>query len=178
VLQVDRAANIVSRMRIFGRAPQGPPSTFDARDACRSAVGLVDGRLRSMSISIREKLSTEVLPVAGHQNLIEQVLVNLLLNARDALKESLRPDKLIEVSAMHGAKGRILIAVSDNGPGIREAIRDRIFEPFYTAKPLGEGTGLGLALSFGIVRDAGGMLSLLPVTTGACFQIDLPADAG
>lgn len=176
VSQVDRAADIVSRMRIFGRVPQGTPSTFDARDACRSAVRLVDGRLRSMSISIREKLADEPLPVEGYQNLIEQVLVNLLLNARDALKGSPHPEKLVEVSAKRGAKGRILITVADNGPGVPEAIRDRIFEPFYTAKPLGEGTGLGLALSFGIVRDAGGTLSLLPGTTGACFQIDLPAD--
>lgn len=178
VAQVDRAADIVSRMRIFGRAPQGPVATFDVRDACRSAISLVDARLRSISISIRQNLGDEPLPVDGYQSLIEQVLINLLLNARDALKDAARSEGLIEVSATRSAEGRVLVTVSDNGPGVPPAIRDRIFEPFYTAKPLGEGTGLGLALSFGIIRDAGGSLSLLPGTTGARFQIDLPASAG
>jgi C4-dicarboxylate-specific signal transduction histidine kinase len=174
VAQVDRAADILSRMRIFGRAPMEPPSTFDARAACRSAIALVGSRIRTMGISIVEDLGPDPLPLLAFQNLLEQVVINLLLNARDALRDSTQPDKRIEVSARrHG--DRILVRVADNGPGVPPNIRDRIFEPFYTAKPLGQGTGLGLALSFGIIRDAGGTLSLLASTGGAVFQIELPA---
>jgi signal transduction histidine kinase len=177
MLQVDRAAEIISRMRIFGRASGGPASTFDAREACHSAIALVGGRIRSMGMALREDLGQEELLLRGHQSLLEQVLVNLLLNARDALNDSQRTDKAIDVTAERGANGRIVIRVSDNGPGVPADIRDRIFEPFFTAKPASQGTGLGLALSFGIVRDAGGTLSLLPDMPGAVFQIDLPATA-
>jgi two-component system sensor histidine kinase HupT/HoxJ len=67
--------------------------------------------------------------------------------------------------------------VADNGPGVPPEARDRLFEPFFTSKPTGQGTGLGLALSFGIVREAGGTLSLLSGDGGAIFQIDLPEAA-
>jgi len=175
--QVDRAADILARMRIFGRAPAGGARIFDAREACRSALLLVGERIRGMGITIAETLGPEPLFVSGHQNQLEQVVVNLLLNARDALKDQRGPNRRIEVSAMVGPNGDILIRVADNGPGVPAEIRERIFEPFFTAKPFGSGTGLGLALSFGIVRDAGGVLSLLPGTTGATFQIALPAAA-
>ncbi len=173
--QVDRAADIVSRMRIFGRAPQGPPSTFDARAACRSAVDLVRSRLATAGVKVREELGEERLMLMGHQNLLEQVLVSLLLNARDALDSVSRPDKTVEVVARRVPEGRICLTVADNGPGVPADIRDRIFEPFFTAKPPGKGTGLGLATSFGIVRDCGGELVLLPALQGAAFRVDLPA---
>ena len=174
VAQVDRAADIVSRMRIFGRAPQGPARIYDAREACRTACVLVGARLTALGITFRQQLGEEPLLTTGYQNLIEQVLVNLLLNARDALKDR-RSCKEIVVRAGRGENGRVVLQVSDTGPGVAADIRDRIFEPFFTAKPLGEGTGLGLALSFGIVKDAGGELSLLPGGEGATFQIELPA---
>jgi C4-dicarboxylate-specific signal transduction histidine kinase len=176
VAQVDRAASIIARMRVFGRTPDGPPRPYDARDACRGAMALVGQRLRNGGITVHEVLD-EPLMVHGQQNLLEQVLVNLLLNARDALRDSERNDKVIELLAKRGGAGRILLTVTDNGPGIPPEIRERIFEPFFTSKPTGRGTGLGLSLSFGIVREAGGTLSLLPGTSGTAFQIDLPADS-
>ena len=111
----------------------------------------------------------------GYQTTLEQVIVSLLVNARDALRDCGQRDKRVEVSATRAAGGRIVVAVADNGPGVPVAIRDRIFEPFFTTKPVGEGTGLGLATSYGIVRDAGGSLSLGESEAGATFRIDLPA---
>jgi C4-dicarboxylate-specific signal transduction histidine kinase len=175
VAQVDRAADIISRMRIFGRASDAPAATFDVREACSSALALVGPRIRSMGIALREDLGPDALTMLGQRGLLEQVIVNLLMNARDALKDSTRADKQIEVIARPGPDGRLTVDVADNGPGVPLAIRDRIFEPFFTAKPTGQGTGLGLALSFGIVRDAGGVLSLVPSESGAVFRIDLPA---
>jgi signal transduction histidine kinase len=174
--QVDRAADILSRMRIFGRAPSGPAKIFDARQAVRSALDLVGPRIRGSGITIREQLGQDELPLSGQQNLLEQVMVNLLMNARDALASKHQLDRVIEVSAALGPNGHVLLRVADNGPGVPAEIRERVFEPFFTAKPLGQGTGLGLALSFGIVREAGGTLSLLPESgRGATFQVDLPS---
>jgi C4-dicarboxylate-specific signal transduction histidine kinase len=173
VAQVDRAASIIARMRVFGRTPEGPPAVIDVRDACREALTLVGQRIRNHGIAIREEYGAESLRVRSHQNLLEQVLVNLLLNARDALQGSRRDDKEIVISGRAEA-GRVLLAVADNGPGVPPEARERLFEPFFTSKPTGQGIGLGLALSFGIVREAGGTLSLLSGDGGAIFQIDLP----
>ena len=172
--QVDRAASVITRMRVFGRTPEGEPALFDVREACRGALILVGQRLRNAGIIVREELGGQPLRVRSHQNLLEQALVNLLINARDALQQSMRPDKTIVLSTSRGSNGHVLITVADNGPGVPVEIRERIFEPFFTSKPTGQGTGLGLSLSFGIVREAGGTLSLLPGEEGAAFQIDLP----
>jgi C4-dicarboxylate-specific signal transduction histidine kinase len=175
--QVDRAASVIARMRVFGRTPDGEPAVFDVREACRGALTLVGQRLRNAGITVREALGEQPLRVRSHQNLLEQALVNLLVNARDALQQSMRADKTIVLSTSRGSNGHVLITVADNGPGVPADIRERIFEPFFTSKPTGQGTGLGLSLSFGIVREAGGTLSLLPGEEGAAFQIDLPEAA-
>lgn len=177
MVQVDRAAAILTRMRVFGRTPEGEPGLFDVRDACRGALILVGQRLRNGGITVREQLGGQPLMVRSHQSLLEQALVNLLVNARDALLQSMRPDKTIVLSTGRGSDGHVLITVADNGPGVPTAIQERIFEPFFTSKPTGQGTGLGLSLSFGIVREAGGTLSMLPSEDGSVFQIDLPEAA-
>jgi signal transduction histidine kinase len=175
IAQVDRAAAIISRMRIFSRSTREGPQSFDLRDACRAAGARVAQSYRAAEIVLEEKLGEEPLAVAGHAPLIEQVLVSILANARDAVAESPDKRKVVAVSAGRSAGGRVWVRVADNGPGVPAAIRDRIFEPFFTTKPEGQGAGLGLAVSYGIVRDAGGTLTLKPGQPGATFEIDLPA---
>ena len=161
-------------MRIFSRSTREGPQSFDLRDACRGAVTRVAQSYRAAGIVLEEKLGEEPLAVAGHPPLIEQVLVSILANARDAVAESPDKRKVVEVSAGRSAGGRVWVRVADNGPGVPAALRDRIFEPFFTTKPEGQGAGLGLAVSYGVVRDAGGTLTLKPGGPGATFEIDLP----
>ncbi|MDP2329671.1 MAG: cache domain-containing protein [Reyranella sp.] len=183
VAQVDRAAEILSRMRLFSRETRQGPQAFDVRDACRSALALAEPRLRRSGIAAREDLGGEALMVVGHPTRFEQGVVSLLMNAVDALAESSQDGKLVELTAGRGPDGCVRVRIRDNGPGVPAAIRDRIFEPFFTTKPVGQGTGLGLATTFGLVRDCGGALTLLddapggPEGPGATFQIDLPAAA-
>lgn len=174
VAQVDRAAAIISRMRIFSRSTREGPQSFDLRDACRAAIARVAQSYRAAGIVLEESLGEEPLALSGHPPLIEQVLVSILANARDALAETLEKRRTVVVSAGRGAAGRVWVRVADNGPGVPEANRERIFEPFFTTKPEGQGAGLGLAVSYGIVRDAGGTLTLKPGGPGATFEIDLP----
>ncbi len=176
VAQVDRAAATISRMRIFSRSTREGPQSFDLRDACRGAIALVAQPYQAAGIVFNERLGGEPLMMVGHQPLIEQVLVAVLGNARDALSETPRKDKAVDVLAERGADGRLRVQISDNGPGVPEAIRERIFEPFFTTKPEGQGTGLGLAVAYGILRDAGGSLTLEAGGSGAAFQIDLPGN--
>lgn len=174
VAQVDRAAAIISRMRIFSRSTREGPQSFDLRDASRAAVARVAQSYRTAGITLDEQLGEEPLAVLAHQPLVEQVLVSILANARDALADTLAKNKTVVVAAGRGAGGRVWVRVADNGPGVPEASRERIFEPFFTTKPEGQGAGLGLAVSYGIVRDAGGTLTLKPGRPGATFEIDLP----
>lgn len=174
--QVDRAASIIARMRVFGRRSEGRPGVIDAREVCRDALSLLGQRLRNEHIDVTEKLHDGPLWVRAHTQLAEQVLVNLLLNAIDAVREQPMGERRIAVEGT-AVGGRVLITVTDNGPGVPAGMRERIFEPFFTSKAPGQGTGLGLSLSYGLVREAGGTLSLLPSEQGASFRIDLPEAA-
>jgi signal transduction histidine kinase len=114
---------------------------------------------------------------------IQQVLLNILSNARDALNElgTDRPSgKRIRITAgVHGRPDRrtVRISVEDNGPGIPEEVCERVFDPFYTTKRPDRGTGLGLSVSYGIVRDHDGALSVHSNPgEGARFDIELPVD--
>ena len=147
VAQVDRAASIISRMRIFSRSTREGPQSFDLRDACHAAGARVAQSYRAAGIVLQEELGEEPLALSGHPPLIEQVLVSILANARDALAETLEKSRTVVVSAGRGAGGRVWVRVADNGPGVPEANRERIFEPFFTTKPEGQGAGLGLAVS-------------------------------
>lgn len=177
IAQVDRAASIIARMRIFSRSTREGRRAFDVRDACQNATALVRQQFQRNGIEIRTSFADEPLMVMGYQPTLEQVVVSLLVNARDSLLAAGQYRKLVQVTAERSSQGGVVILVSDNGPGVPSAIRERIFEPFFTTKPVGEGTGLGLATSYGVVRDAGGMLSLVPEGPGATFRIELPAAA-
>lgn len=174
VEQVDRAATIIDHMRIFGRVPQGQPPLIDAAETCRSALQLIGHQLRDSQVNIVLRLGDSPQFVKCHPVLLEQVLVNLLLNARDATAGVSIATREICIE-VRSADDEVIIIVSDNGPGIPDALRDRVFEPFFTTKSAEKGTGLGLSVSYGIVRDSGGRLELLDSAQGCAFRIVLPA---
>ncbi|MBT9292324.1 sensor histidine kinase [Prosthecodimorpha staleyi] len=109
--------------------------------------------------------------VDGHEGQLHQVLVNLIENALDAVADERDPVVGVTVEA---ADGTVEVRVQDNGPGVAPAVADKIFEPFFTTKAVGEGTGLGLWISYSIAREHGGEIALKPVAHGACFVLRLP----
>lgn len=119
----------------------------------------------------------EVPEVEANPNEIQQVVTHLLLNACDAQRDLPVGERKVEIATSH-RDGRVWLLVRDNGPGVPEEVRDRIFEPFFTSKEVGKGTGLGLYLSLQIAERHGGRLELLPVsearTRGASFVFSLP----
>jgi two-component system C4-dicarboxylate transport sensor histidine kinase DctB len=115
------------------------------------------------------------LTALADQTRLEQVLVNLISNAIDAVSHS--GERRVTLQATH-VRGRCMIFIKDSGPGIADDVLLRLFEPFVTTKPPGMGLGLGLLISAHIVRELGGTLNASnEVTGGACFLIDLPAAA-
>jgi len=109
----------------------------------------------------------------GSGSQLEQVMLNLLTNARDAIKERQPSVRRIDVRlSSHGDKHQI--AVEDTGGGLSPEVKDRIFEPFFTTKKLSEGTGLGGSISYGIITDMGGVIAVDNTDQGALFTIQLP----
>ncbi|MBI6953340.1 PAS domain-containing protein [Pseudomonas sp. CCOS 191] len=171
--QVARAARLVEHMRVYGRRSTVECERFAAWGAVQGARGLLEEGLRGKGVALHLE-SPEAMPqVLGHQDQLEQVLINLMVNARDALLEQQVAQPWIRVrQALHGE--RLWLLVEDNAGGIDARLHERIFEPFFTTKPAGVGTGLGLSVSHGIVSQMGGELTVSNSPEGACFCIDLP----
>ncbi|HEY0469647.1 MAG TPA: ATP-binding protein, partial [Polyangiaceae bacterium] len=170
-----RAAEMVRQLMLFARPQDNATrSSFDLVDAARRIVDMCRSTFdRRVEL---EFVPAEVPTVFGNSGQIEQVLLNVCLNARDALLESERGQSRIRVEFSVPAPGRVSVSVTDNGAGMTEAIRARIFEPFFTTKEMGRGTGLGLSSAYAIVTDHGGTIQCTTrLGEGSRFDIELPA---
>ena len=170
--QTSRAAAIIDHMRMFGREATEDPEPIDPRSVVMNALDLMGEQLRLEGISVVTQLAEDCPSVLGHAIQMEQVVLNLLTNARDAMSERDGESKItLRVFSDH--KGVHIIS-EDTGGGIAEEALPRIFEPFYTTKEMGKGTGLGLSVGYGIVRDMDGTIRAENIGDGARFSITLP----
>ncbi len=177
--QVWKATQIISHLRTFGRAAPLSREPISLRQVIERALSLVQEQLRLREIEVTLDLGPQEPVVVGNPIQLEQVFINLLTNARDAVVDS--PRKAIRISASVGSAA-VEIAFVDTGHGIAPGLEGRIFDPFFTTKEVGKGTGLGLSITYGIVKEHGGTISVLsPPGEGATFLIHLPlasADTG
>ncbi|MDN7140162.1 PAS domain-containing protein [Pseudomonas sp. JQ170] len=174
--QVQRASRVVEHMRVFGRRSEVDQHLFAPWQAVEGALSLLGDGLRGKGVDLRIDTPEEGLQVSGHQDQLEQVLINLLVNARDALLARREHSALAPWIALRLEQDpdQVRLLVEDNGGGIDPRLLERIFEPFFTTKPVGVGTGLGLSVSYGIVDAMGGSLSVENGDEGARFCIELP----
>nr|BFD39435.1 PAS domain-containing protein [Pseudomonas sp. FFPRI_1] len=175
--QVQRAARVVDHMRVFGRRSEVEQQPFDPAQAIEGTLSLLAEGMRGKGLDLRiSELGFDV-RVLGFVDQLEQVLINLLVNARDALlgQREKQPGFKPWIS-VHGQRDEqwLRLWVEDNAGGIDPRLLERIFEPFFTTKPVGVGTGLGLSVSYGIVENMGGRLSVSNGQEGARFCIELP----
>jgi len=151
----ERMAKITGQLKAFARKSALQLGPVSVRRALANVQALLEQRLRTERIAILEEWSADGVQVRAEANRLEQVLVNLIVNALDAMHGC--PVRRLEVSVgEHG--GRVTIAVRDSGPGIPPDLLPRVFEPFVTTKEPGAGLGLGLAISASIIREFGGSL--------------------
>jgi C4-dicarboxylate-specific signal transduction histidine kinase len=177
VEQLRRATEIISHLRTFGRAAPVQVERVDVREIVTRALSFVQEQLRLRDIALDLDLEEKETPVDGNPIQLEQVVINLLTNARDALDER-EHDRRIRVGTRAGAD-TVTIVVADNGPGIAPGLDERIFDPFFTTKDVGHGTGLGLSISYGIVAEHRGAITVdAAAGGGAEFTIELPRATG
>jgi signal transduction histidine kinase len=173
--QAQRAAKLLRGLLRFVRAGEKRSATVNLNDVVRSAIDLVSYRFTIDEISMEGRLDPELPTVVGDANRLEQVIVNLLSNALDALRSVKPPRRLIVDSFTDDTGSRVCVTVTDNGPGVAPAIVPRLFRPFASTKGV-RGTGLGLYISRQLVREAEGELDLVQQSgPGARFLVWLPS---
>jgi histidine kinase len=177
---VDRATKIINHMRQFARKSDMEMEQLQLNDVLKRAFEIFSQQLKLRGIGVVWDFATDLPKIHADQSRLEQVFINLLLNARDAIEERWGPketaaaDKKIFLRTKR-ENNTIICEVCDTGKGVPRALADKIFEPFFTTKDVGKGTGLGLSISYGIVKDCGGTIQVAPNTAeGACFILKFP----
>ncbi|HYB44146.1 MAG TPA: GAF domain-containing protein [Candidatus Methylomirabilis sp.] len=182
VAQGDRMARIVQSLLLFSRQRKPERGAVNVRDALEQTIGLRATQLMLSSIRVETAFDDAVPAAEGDVHQLQQVFLNLLLNAEQAILGSgvgaARVGDRIGISTATRQEGEqtwIVVRIADNGPGIPADILPRIFEPFFTTKKVGEGTGLGLSVSYGIVLQHGGRLTAESQPGHTVFTLELPA---
>ncbi|MEL6854027.1 MAG: ATP-binding protein [Cyanobacteria bacterium J06607_13] len=182
---VTRIRLIVESLRNFSRLDESECKQVDIHQGINSALNFLQHRLRSTvdgtGVNVITKFDSHLPPVECYSASLNQVFMNILTNAVDALEEktreqrSQRPNEL-KIETLLGADGRVVVRIKDNGNGMKAGIRDKIFDPFFTSKPVGKGTGLGLSIAHQIVvREHHGEIKYQSAEgIGSTFEIWLP----
>ncbi len=174
--ETERIHRILRDLLDFARpaaqqVPGEPEAAGDVREAVNDVLALVKPQKALRDVALRADVAPDVPRVTLSHQRIVQVVLNLVLNAADAA-----PRGHVTVRAARAAEGRVRLEVEDDGPGIAEEVAHKLFEPFVTTKPVGEGTGLGLAVCRGLVEAVGGTIGVEPGALGARFVIELPGE--
>ncbi|MCQ4241168.1 sensor histidine kinase [Stutzerimonas stutzeri] len=169
---IERMAALTSHLKTFARKnPAGLPQRVRLDDVVEQALQLLAPRIRSEHVDILRQVPVDAW-VSADAIRLEQVLINLFNNALDAMQDS--AIRQLHIDCRRDA-GVWRLSVADSGGGISAEHLDQVFEPFFTTKPVGQGLGLGLAVSYGILRDLGGSLAVRNNAQGAVFELQLPA---
>ncbi len=181
---VDRASRIINHMREFGRKTDRKLDSISINTVLQKTSEIFSQQLKARGIEVVWDLAEDLPPVNADSNRLEQVFINLLINARDAIEEKVQEsphqkgEKRIWLTSRR-RDGMVQVEIRDTGKGIPNALIGKIFEPFFTTKEVGKGTGLGLSISYQIVQDFGGTIRARSREgEGAAFIISFPAAEG
>ena len=171
--QAERMASTLRSLLTFARPSPLSIQSVDLAQLVDQVIALEAPRCHSAGIKIERSSSGRILTIRADVDGLQQVLVNLMNNAIDAMPQGGR----LGISITNGGGGQVAVNISDTGTGITEENQARISDPFFTTKPAGKGTGLGLAVSYGIIRDHGGEIRVSSIPDkGSTFSIMLPVE--
>jgi signal transduction histidine kinase len=171
----ERAAKIVRNLLTFARKRQSTRAMVDLNQVVRETLSLRAYEERITNIRIVDALTEGIPQVFADAHQVQQVLLNLVINAEQAMLTSNGRGTLLIRSSHDGERDSVVIEITDDGPGIAEELQPKIFDPFFTTKDVGKGTGLGLTVAYAIVQEHGGRIRLASDTgSGASFYVELP----
>jgi two-component system NtrC family sensor kinase len=158
----NRIERIVEHLRGFSRQTKPEFKELDINEPIENALMITEQQLLNHNMAIKKRLTQNLPKVMGDSNQLEQVFLNLISNARDAMDDMTGPKELIIDSNITKDEGipRVGVSVKDTGEGIPKENLDKVLEPFFSTKPVGKGTGLGLSLCFGIIEAHGGRIEI------------------
>jgi histidine kinase len=177
---VDRATRIINHMRQFGRKSDLGLDKIQVNNILEQAYEIFCQQLKVRGINVKWETQEDLPMILAEADRLEQVFINLMLNARDAIEERwenpMDPEAVRQITLSTKSEGsHVIVSVADTGHGIPKDIRSKIFEPFFTTKKVGKGTGLGLSISYGIIKECGGKITATNNPDGgAFFQIRFP----
>ena len=180
--QVERAANIINHLREFGRKSDlDELEKVNINKPISDVFTVLGQQLKLRQITVNLDLDENIPPILGVRNRLEQVFINLVMNARDAIEEKREmahgetPEGVLSIRS-YQEDGKVVAVVRDNGNGMPESVKEKIFEPFFTTKEITKGTGLGLSISYGIIKDYEGAIEVESMAgSGTIFKISFPA---
>ncbi|WP_066633696.1 response regulator [Desulfolucanica intricata] len=173
--QADRIDNSIKRLRSFvRREPDLELTPCNLNDAVEGALSMVGSQLSSHGVTVKKSLQDEIYMVLAENSRLEEMIINLVINAMQALDKVDKPDKEIEITTFV-KNYKVILEVSDNAIGINKSFKDKIFEPFFTTKEVGEGMGLGLSIVHSIVNSYKGQIYVKTNNEGgATFRVEFP----
>jgi PAS domain S-box-containing protein len=181
VANVERAAGVIKHVRDFARQSEIVRSKVDINDPIKDVFKVLGHQLKVHDIIVQLDLQPDLPKISAEHNRLEQVFINLVTNAIDAMDErgtqpdTPNPEKKLTIRSCTES-GHVVVYVSDTGIGMSADIKNKIFEPFFTTKKIGKGTGLGTSISYGIIKDYEGTIAVdSDVGQGTTFKLTFPA---
>ncbi len=181
VANVDRAAGVIKHVRDFARQSELVRTKVNINDPIRDVFKVLGHQLKVHDIDVALDLDPDIPDIMAEHNRLEQVFINLVSNAIDAMDEkSSQPGlqnspKRLSIKSF-AENDQVMVHVTDTGTGMSEEVKNKIFEPFFTTKKVGKGTGLGVSISYGIVKDYSGSIEIdSEAGTGTTFKLKFPA---
>jgi len=168
----DRCKDIVQDLLAYSRQTSPTKETFQVNSLVEQSLTLIRGQKRFLNIQLVKKMSDDMMLIRADKNQLSQVIINLIMNAIDAME---RKGTLIFLTYRSKDDKKVYIEVSDTGCGIPEENLSKVFDPFFTTKGSEKGTGLGLSTSYGIIKENGGRITIKETgPKGTTFLIELP----
>jgi len=173
--ETNRCTNIIKNLLKFARQEKVDFQTVDLNLVADDAMAIVEHQLEMNKVTLKKDLQMSLPKISGNANQIQQVLINLMINAQQAMEGS---PGVVKLTTAGNRDGHVEVRVIDDGPGIPEDIRVKIFEPFFTTKAVGKGTGLGLSVSYGIIQEHKGNITVeSSPESGTTFVLQFPVMA-
>jgi len=176
--EAERAAKIVRQLLTFARKRQSTRTMIDLNQVLRETLALRAYEQRVTNVAVIDALASGLPLIFADPHQIQQVLLNLIINAEQAMLTANGRGTLVVRTWHDATREAVLLEINDDGPGVPPDVQAKIFDPFFTTKEVGKGTGLGLTVAYAIVQEHGGRIRIEPARRGASFVLELPVTPG